>query len=262
MTTDIGVSIGQSALSTHAAGSYPKVTVCPLSLAKLVVDQIIAALLLLVLVPLLLVVAVAIKLDSRGPVFFRQTRVGRGGRCFQLWKFRSMVVNAEALHPGVGGSDADGVLFKARHDPRVTRVGGLLRRLSLDELPQLFNVLTGSMSLVGPRPALPREVAQYPPQMYRRLAVRPGITGLWQVSGRSDLSWEDTIHLDTFYAEQQVILAGPEDLVADPRGGVRPPRRVLTLLIDSRGCIAALSFGTWPPSCGSGATCDLVIMRP
>ena len=175
----------------------------PPNLAKLVVDQIIAALLLLVLVPLLLVVALAIKLDSRGPVFFRQTRVGRGGRPFQLWKFRSMVVNAEALHPGAGGSDADGVLFKARHDPRVTRVGALLRRVSLDELPQLFNVLTASMSLVGPRPALPGEVAQYPPRMYRRLAVRPGITGLWQVSGRSDLSWEDTIHLDTYYADNR-----------------------------------------------------------
>lgn len=218
MTTDIGVSVGRSALATHEAACHPKVIVCPLNVAKLLVDQAIAGLLLIVLIPVLLLVALAIKLDSRGPVFFRQTRVGRGGRHFRLWKFRSMVVNAEALHPGAGGSDADasGVLFKARKDPRVTRVGGVLRRLSLDELPQLFNVLSGGMSLVGPRPALPREVAQYPPRMYRRLAVRPGITGLWQVSGRSDLSWEDTVHLDTYYAEHRTLFLDLKILARTP----------------------------------------------
>ena len=136
-------------------------------------------------------------------MFFRQVRVGRGGRLFKMWKFRSMVVDAEALHPGATASDGSGVLFKARQDPRVTRVGRVLRRLSLDELPQLFNVLIGSMSLVGPRPALPAEVAQYPPEMYRRLSVRPGVTGLWQVSGRSDLTWEDAIRLDTYYVDHR-----------------------------------------------------------
>ena len=120
-----------------------------------------------------------------------------------MWKFRSMVVDAEALHPGATAAGESGVLFKSRQDPRVTRVGRVLRRVSLDELPQLFNVLGGNMSLVGPRPALPAEVARYPPEMYRRLSVRPGITGLWQVSGRSDLTWEDAIRLDTYYVDHR-----------------------------------------------------------
>jgi lipopolysaccharide/colanic/teichoic acid biosynthesis glycosyltransferase len=149
----------------------------------------------------------AIRLDDQGPVFFRQTRVGRVGQTFKLFKFRTMVVDAEqrmqeleALNEGAG------VLFKMRKDPRVTNVGAMLRRWSLDELPQLFNVLIGDMSLVGPRPALPREVARYGDHMRRRLAVKPGITGLWQVSGRSGLSWEEAFRLDLRYVDNWSIV--------------------------------------------------------
>ncbi len=131
-----------------------------------------------------------------------QTRVGLDGREFRMVKFRSMVVDAESrLAELAAANEADGPLFKLRHDPRTTRVGAVLRKYSLDELPQLFNVLTGSMSLLGPRPPLPREVAAYGPMERGRLAVRPGLTGLWQVSGRSDLSWDDSIRLDLRYVE-------------------------------------------------------------
>lgn len=155
-----------------------------------------------VVLPLLPFVALAIKLNSRGPVFFRQTRVGRDGKEFGAFKFRSMVVDAEQLRDKLVNSDeGNGVLFKIREDPRVTRVGKLLRKWSLDELPQFINVLIGDMSIVGPRPPLPSEVAQYDQDVARRLLVKPGITGLWQVSGRSDLSWEESVRLDLYYVE-------------------------------------------------------------
>jgi exopolysaccharide biosynthesis polyprenyl glycosylphosphotransferase len=157
---------------------------------------------LIALAPLLLIVAIAIKLDSRGPVLFRQVRVGKDGREFSIVKFRTMHSDAEAVKASLAHlNENDGVLFKMRDDPRVTGVGRRLRRLSLDELPQLLNVLGGEMSLVGPRPPLPEEVAAYPSDMRRRLAVRPGITGLWQVSGRSDLSWDEAVRLDLRYVE-------------------------------------------------------------
>jgi exopolysaccharide biosynthesis polyprenyl glycosylphosphotransferase len=166
------------------------------------VDRVTAALALVLLAPVLLALALAVRLDSRGPVLYRQERVGVNGRHFTMLKFRSMVVDAdrqvEALQ---AGNISDGLLFKMRTDPRVTRVGRWLRRLSLDELPQLFNVLAGSMSLVGPRPPLPREVARYDSSVSRRLLVRPGLTGLWQISGRSDLSWEEAVRLDLRYVE-------------------------------------------------------------
>lgn len=133
-------------------------------------------------------------------MLYRQVRIGRDGRPFAMVKFRSMVVGAERVRP-LGEHDGAGPLFKLRADPRVTRVGAVLRRWSLDELPQLFNVLGGSMSLVGPRPPLPEEVGHYAEDARRRLLVRPGLTGLWQVSGRSDLSWEDTVRLDLRYVE-------------------------------------------------------------
>jgi exopolysaccharide biosynthesis polyprenyl glycosylphosphotransferase len=159
-----------------------------------------------VFAPLLIVVAIAIRLDSPGPVLFRQVRVGRHGKEFTMVKFRSMCHDApaqlSALRPR---NDCDGVLFKMRDDPRVTRVGRWLRRFSLDELPQLFNVLRGHMSLVGPRPPLPEEVAVYPDDLHRRLAVKPGMTGLWQVSGRSDLSWEEAVRLDLRYVENWTL---------------------------------------------------------
>jgi exopolysaccharide biosynthesis polyprenyl glycosylphosphotransferase len=169
---------------------------------KAVFDRISAALALILLAPLFVTIALAIKISDHGPVFFRQTRIGKDSQPFVLWKFRTMVVDAEARKAKLlAHSEGNGTLFKMRRDPRVTRVGAWLRRWSLDELPQLFNVLFGNMSLVGPRPALPVEVAEYRDHMRRRLAVKPGITGLWQVSGRSDLPWDEAERLDLRYVE-------------------------------------------------------------
>jgi len=155
-----------------------------------------------VLSPVFLVLALMVRRDSPGPAFFTQERVGINGKRFHMLKFRSMVVDAEAQLPTLlDSSDGNGVLFKLKADPRVTRVGAFLRRWSLDELPQLVNVLLGDMSLVGPRPPLASEVERYDEWMNRRLLVRPGITGLWQTQGRSDLSWEDSVRLDLYYVE-------------------------------------------------------------
>ncbi|GLZ28906.1 exopolysaccharide biosynthesis polyprenyl glycosylphosphotransferase [Lentzea sp. NBRC 105346] len=166
------------------------------------VDRAGAALLLLLLAPLIAAVAIAIVVDSRGPVFYTQKRTGKGGRQFTMVKFRTMVTNADALRAQLASAnEGAGLLFKMRKDPRVTKVGQLLRRYSIDELPQLFNVVTGDMSLVGPRPPLPEESAKYGPVVRRRLLVKPGLTGLWQVSGRSDLSWEESVRLDLRYVE-------------------------------------------------------------
>ncbi|GAA0910407.1 sugar transferase [Virgisporangium aurantiacum] len=170
--------------------------------AKSVFDRVGAALLLLAFSPVLAAVALAVRLDSKGPVLFRQTRVGRYGREFQIYKFRTMHTDAERRLAELRHlNEQDGVLFKMRDDPRITRVGRHLRRFSVDELPQLFNVVGGTMSLVGPRPPLQSEVAAYPRDARRRLAVRPGMTGLWQVSGRSDLPWEEAVRLDLRYVE-------------------------------------------------------------
>jgi exopolysaccharide biosynthesis polyprenyl glycosylphosphotransferase len=152
--------------------------------------------------PVFLFVTLVIRLDDGGPAFFRQTRVGRDGRDFTVYKFRTMVMDAEKLKTELAASnDHDGVLFKMRKDPRITKVGSWLRRWSLDELPQLLNVVRGDMSLVGPRPALPDEAARYGDYVRRRLVVKPGLTGLWQVNGRSDLSWEESVRLDLRYVE-------------------------------------------------------------
>ena len=151
---------------------------------------------------MLFFVAVAIRLDSPGPAIFKQTRVGRGGAEFTCFKFRSMQVDAESKVDMLRDkNEATGPLFKMRHDPRRTRVGRFVRRTSLDELPQLWNVLRGEMSLIGPRPNLPSEVQEYEPWHLRRLEVPPGITGLWQVSGRSDLSFDEMVLLDVYYIE-------------------------------------------------------------
>ena len=154
----------------------------------------------LMILPLLLLIALAIRLDSQGPVIFRQVRVGRHGQVFTMFKFRTMSVDAEERRDEVD-NDCDGVLFKSRRDPRITRVGRILRRYSLDELPQLLNVIRGQMALVGPRPALVAEVERYDEDARRRLVVIPGMTGLWQVSGRSDLAWEEAIRLDLDYVD-------------------------------------------------------------
>ncbi|WP_245691898.1 sugar transferase [Geodermatophilus telluris] len=169
---------------------------------KDLVDRSVAALGLLLLAPALLAVAVAVRLDSPGPVLFRQERVGRCGTTFTMLKFRSMVQDAPRLVEQLAAQNqGNGVLFKMRSDPRVTRVGRVLRRYSIDELPQLINVLRGDMSLVGPRPPLAKEVEQYGVDMHRRFLVKPGLTGLWQVSGRSDLSWDDSVRIDVRYVE-------------------------------------------------------------
>ena len=169
---------------------------------KSVFDKTCAAVALLVLAPLFAVIAISIRLADHGPVLFRQTRIGKNGQGFTVYKFRTMVPDAEQRKSDLATfNEATGVLFKIRRDPRVTRLGACLRRWSLDELPQLINVLIGDMSLVGPRPALPAEVASYSGHMRRRLVVKPGMTGLWQVSGRSDVSWEEAERLDVHYVE-------------------------------------------------------------
>lgn len=171
---------------------------------KRIFDLVGSVVLVVLLSPVLLVLAVLVKVTSPGPVFFLQERVGLNGSTFHMIKFRSMVVDAEARLQELSQLDrAEGndVLFKMRNDPRVTKVGAFMRRYSLDEVPQLFNVLLGNMSLVGPRPPLSREVERYDTHVHRRFLVKPGMTGLWQVSGRSDLSWEDSVRLDLFYVE-------------------------------------------------------------
>ncbi|QNP68134.1 sugar transferase [Streptomyces roseirectus] len=169
---------------------------------KGVVDRLGAALLLVLLAPLMALVGLLVLVDSSGGVFYRQRRVGKDGREFTMLKFRTMVAGADRAKAALADrNEGAGPMFKMRRDPRVTRVGRLLRRYSLDELPQLFNVLTGSMSLVGPRPPLPEESAAYGPDIRRRLLVKPGLTGLWQISGRSDLSWEEAVRLDLRYVE-------------------------------------------------------------
>ncbi|MEU4979736.1 sugar transferase [Streptomyces sp. NPDC021969] len=169
---------------------------------KAVVDRLGAAILLTVFAPLMLFVALLVLVDSRGGAFYRQRRVGKDGREFTILKFRTMVAGADGARAALADrNEGAGLLFKLRRDPRVTRVGAVLRRYSVDELPQLFNVLTGSMSLVGPRPPLPEESAAYGPDIRRRLLVKPGLTGLWQISGRSDLPWEEAVRLDLRYVE-------------------------------------------------------------
>lgn len=169
---------------------------------KGVMDRVGAFVLLTLSFPFLLLAAVAIAVDSRGAVFYSQRRVGKDGKEFTILKFRTMVRDADRIKQQLAAvNEGAGVMFKMRKDPRVTRVGAILRRYSIDELPQLFNVLTGAMSLVGPRPPLPEESARYEPDVRRRLLVKPGLTGLWQVSGRSDLPWEEAVRLDLRYVE-------------------------------------------------------------
>jgi exopolysaccharide biosynthesis polyprenyl glycosylphosphotransferase len=190
--------------------------------SKRLFDIIGATAALAIAAPVMALIALAIKIEDGGPVVFHQIRVGLKGETFRFYKFRSMVVDAEQRLPALN-SELSGVLFKIKNDPRTTRVGRLIRRLSLDELPQLLNVLQGQMSLVGPRPALPREVALYHQDVHRRLDVRPGLTGLWQVSGRSDLSWDDTVRLDLYYVDNWSLL---QDLMIMMRtvGAILRPR--------------------------------------
>ncbi|MFI5619136.1 sugar transferase [Streptomyces sp. NPDC051567] len=202
------VEVSVKRLETLSAGGLAVLRVVPpvsrgvQTLLKSVLDRIGAGFGLLLLAPFFLGIVLMIRFGSRGPAFYRQRRVGRDGAPFVMWKFRTMVVDADARKAELSGANEnDGLMFKMRRDPRVTRIGRLLRRTSMDELPQLFNVLTGHMSLVGPRPPLPEEVARYDEVELRRLTVRPGMTGLWQISGRSDLSWDETVQLDLQYVD-------------------------------------------------------------
>jgi exopolysaccharide biosynthesis polyprenyl glycosylphosphotransferase len=173
----------------------------PARAAKAVIDRVLALVLLVTLAVPMLLIGLVVRITSPGPALFRQVRVGLAGRPFTMYKFRSMVDGAEAQRDALARNDLDGPLFKDRDDPRVTRFGGWLRRHSLDELPQLWNVLKGEMSLVGPRPMLPSEVEELPDRAARRTLVKPGITGLWQVSGRSEVQWSQAIRLDLYYVE-------------------------------------------------------------
>jgi exopolysaccharide biosynthesis polyprenyl glycosylphosphotransferase len=169
---------------------------------KAVFDRLLGLAIVVVLAPPMVGIALAIRLSDGGPALFRQVRVGKGGQPFTVYKFRTMVPDADGLKASLAvHNNGHGLLFKMRQDPRITRTGRWLRRWSLDELPQLFNVLAGQMSLVGPRPALPDEAARYGYYVRRRLAVKPGMTGLWQIKGRSDLSWEEAVRLDLRYVE-------------------------------------------------------------
>ena len=176
--------------------------------AKTTIDRGAAALLLILLSPLFAVVAARIRRSDHGPVFFQQERIGKDGTSFPMLKFRTMQVGAEAMLPSLlDRSDGQGPLFKLSDDPRITRVGATLRRYSLDELPQLLNVLRGQMSLVGPRPPLPCEVETYGNDVRRRLLVKPGMTGLWQINGRSNLSWEESVRFDLYYVENWSVMS-------------------------------------------------------
>lgn len=169
--------------------------------------DIVGSLILIILSsPLVLISAILIKLEDGGPIFFKQLRTGRNGEPFYCYKLRSMCTDAEARKASLAHLDDGDLMFRVVNDPRVTRIGRVLRNLSIDEIPQFYNVLIGDMSLVGPRPALPSEVAQYSDDAKRRLQVRPGVSGLWQVSGRSDLSWEETVRLDLYYVDNWSLL--------------------------------------------------------
>ena len=169
---------------------------------KRILDIGVSGISLLIFWPLLMAIAIVVKLDSPGPVFFHQERCGRNERTFQMVKFRSMVQTAEDDLAGLlDQNEASGVMFKIRNDPRITKTGRVLRKYSLDELPQLWNIFVGEMSLVGPRPPLPEEVKSYDTHVRRRLYIKPGLTGMWQINGRSNLSWEDSVRLDLYYVE-------------------------------------------------------------
>lgn len=197
-----------SRISTDEIGGVPLLTIKEIRLQganaiiKRSVDICASLSALVILLPVMLIVAAAIKVESRGPVFFTQKRVGKDGKIFDLFKFRSMIEGAEKMFEKVVAQKGGNIIrFKAKDDPRITRFGKIIRKLSIDELPQLINVLLGDMSLVGPRPPVPIEVEKYSAWHKKRLRVRPGITGLWQVSGRSELPFEDMIRLDIYYIE-------------------------------------------------------------
>lgn len=181
---------------------------------KRTLDFTVASLALLALTPFVLAIAALIKLEDGGPVFYRSVRVGQGGRRFSFWKFRSMIRNADASRDRLQNlNEVDGPVFKIENDPRITRVGRWLRRSSLDELPQLWNIVRGDMSLVGPRPPIAEEVVKYEPWQLRRLSVRPGLTCLWQISGRCTIPFDEWMRLDMEYIDRRSLLLDVEILL-------------------------------------------------
>lgn len=171
---------------------------------KRLIDVICSFIGVVILSPLFIIIAIIIKITSKGPVFFSQKRVGKKGKEFDMYKFRSMVVNAEELKEKLAAqNEMSGPMFKMKDDPRVTKVGKIIRKTSIDELPQLWNVLKGDMSLVGPRPSLPKEVDKFEKWMHKRLEVKPGLTCYWQVSGRNNIDFEDWMKLDIRYVEER-----------------------------------------------------------
>ena len=196
---------GEGRLESEAAPPVPHMSAWQTAVKRLA-DFLFSLTAVIVLAPLGLIVAAAIKLDSKGPVFFKQLRVGRNGSLFTIYKFRSMHENADQMKQELEElNEAEGPVFKIKRDPRITRVGAFIRRTSLDELPQFLNVLKGDMSLVGPRPALPKEVDKYTDYQRGRLVVVPGLTCLWQIQGRSSLSFERWVELDLEYISRQSL---------------------------------------------------------
>ena len=211
--SDLGLTIQAMAAEQAANVRWQRTPADLYPIAKRLFDVFIAVLMLIVAAPIMLIVAIAIKLDSNGPVIFRQTRIGKNHQPFTFYKFRSMYTKNDAsVHQQfvknlINGSSADtsSATYKLTCDKRITRVGCFIRKTSLDELPQLFNVIKGDMSMVGPRPPIPYEVAEYKEWHHRRLAVAPGITGLWQVQGRSLVSFDDMVKMDIAYAEKRSL---------------------------------------------------------
>ena len=189
---------------------------------KRILDVVGSLLLIALLAPVLIVISAFVALSSPGPIIYKQKRVGKGGRLFSFYKFRSMYKDADKrLEELLGENEKEGPIFKMKHDPRITPIGRFLRKYSLDELPQLFNVLTGDMSLVGPRPPLPREVEQYEDSAFLRLSVPPGITCLWQICGRSDTSFEEWMSLDALYVQQMSFWLDLKILMKTPTAVLR-----------------------------------------
>ncbi|MGH1466402.1 MAG: WecB/TagA/CpsF family glycosyltransferase [Cognatishimia sp.] len=198
--------VGNCTFMLRAALSAYK-TASKFAAIKRLIDVALSAAALTVLGPIFLALMLAIRAESRGPALFKQVRVGRNGETFTLYKLRSMYIDAEARRAALlATSDRKGICFKSKHDPRVTRIGRFIRRYSLDELPQILNVLKGEMSIVGPRPALPEEVAAYPLRALGRLDAKPGLTGLWQVSGRADIGFDQMVDMDLAYSKSQSLL--------------------------------------------------------
>lgn len=174
------------------------------NISKRIIDILLSLMGLIILSPIFIIVAIMIKIESNGPIIFSQYRVGYKGKKFKMYKFRSMVADAEEKKKNlISENEVTGPMFKMKNDPRITKVGRVIRKTSIDELPQLFNVIKGDMSLVGPRPSLPSEVEQFPEWAYRRLDVKPGLTCFWQVSGRNNIEFDEWMRLDIKYVEER-----------------------------------------------------------